>query len=103
MSWNWNNERRFTFKTLSSGQARPYAPHIGVYRISVEWHPLRTSSGPEVWAMNEGFNKDKVRAVAKAFCGWDDEPITPFDTRLTSFLEVGPGLWEVRTRAEYTG
>lgn len=91
--------RRFTIECLRSGQPRPYADHEGVYRIAVEWIAYQTNE----WEMNEGFIEEKVKKVARAFIGWNENPTTPFDTRLESFTKIGPALWEVRTRAAYTG
>jgi len=70
-----------------------------------EWHPLGVDrpKDPKEWAPNESFNEDKVKALAKAFWGWTDSPTTPFDTTLESFHKIKPGVWEVRTRAVYTG
>lgn len=98
----WKSERRITFKTLRSGQPRPYADEELLGHVFAEWHPLGKDVDVESWAPNNLDDK-RIRKLAKAFWGWNDEPTTPFDTQLVSFKRIGDGLWEVRTRAAYTG
>jgi len=95
--------RRFTFITLHSGQRGPYSDHEGVYHIHVEWVSyLKPEDGVLKWKAHD-MPRDRVRKIAKAHIGWFDKPETPFETCLESLTKIGPGLWEVRTRAAYTG
>jgi hypothetical protein len=91
--------RRFTFKTIRSGQPGPYQDSFLVGHITVESIP----SGTTEWVNNRGFNEATVKAVAKAFWGIK-EPNDPgyswATLNLTSFKSIEPG-WEITARAEY--
>ena len=102
-------DMRFTVRTLSAGQPRPYADSRRHVRVLFEHVPY---SGECVWTPHN-IAEDYVRKRLLGLgCGFTEFTYPPkdreagagdyFTTRLDWLRNTSPGVWEFHTTSAYT-
>ena len=104
-------DQRYTVRTLSAGQPRPYADSHRHVRVAFEIVPY---TGECTWQPYDRLGEEHVRKRLLGLgCGFteftyppkDREPTAGdyFADRLDWLRNTAPGVWEFRTTSAYTG
>lgn len=107
---------RVTTKILQSGQPRPYADHLRVVKVAIEYNRASSSSSQEDWQPTGIMDHDEgedIKAVLRALpVGYTDFTYPPKDReatasdyykpRLVKFYQESMGVWYFHVVEAYT-
>lgn len=104
-------DARYTVRTITAGQPRPYADSVRHVRVFFEHVPY---VGECAWQPYERLSEEHVRkALLGLRCGFTEFTYPPkdrepsagdyFADRLDWLRNTAPGVWEFKVTSAYTG
>lgn len=93
---------RITIEMQQSGQPRPYADHLYVGTIYIEYQTA-IGEGPDVgeWKPSPMHEETVKAKYSRCVANWKEKPDW-FDMTFVGMKHLGPGLWQVTCKEAYT-